>query len=186
MALDEQRVAGGTSGFVSGATSGAVIGSVVPGIGTAVGFVVGGLLGGFAGALGAGSGRATFRANRRAEFFRNSALKLQASQITRVAGRLQSQQRAAAAGANLKGATITGVQVQALIDGARQRNSVLAGVSQEFQSGSGAVQPRDERASPATVRQQEAAVAEVRAGTRSAPDRERGRGAGSGAGPGLL
>jgi len=158
MALDEQRVAGGTQGAVGGAASGASIGAVAGPYGAVIGAVIGGVVGAFGGALGAGSGRGTFRANRKAEFFRNSQLKLQASQITRVSGHLQGNQRVSAAGAGVRGATISGVQANAIIEAARVRTAILSGVSQEFQTGSGAVQPRDERQSQLSTNRQVAAA----------------------------
>ncbi len=148
--VDELRAASGASGALGGAAAGAQIGSVVPGIGTTLGAVLGGIVGGISGLVGGGSGREQFRAQRRSEFFRNAALRLQATQQTRAGGRVVSAQRTAAAGANVTGATITRAALQALIDVNRARTATLAGISTEFQSGGGRATVRDELPSERT------------------------------------
>lgn len=127
---ETQQIAGGLSGALGGAAAGFTIGGPV-------GAVFGGALGLVSGLFGGGSDRAQFRAQRKSEFFRNAALRLQAAQSTRVAGRLQSQQRVAAGAAGIRGATVTQIQLQSLIDANRQRTALLAGVSDAFQSGGG-------------------------------------------------
>lgn len=147
---DSQQTAGAVSGIATGAAAGSVFG--VPGA------IVGGIIGGIAGGIASGGGRAEFRSQRRAEFFRNAALRLQASQTTKVGGQLASGARSASAGAGVRGASITAAQVQGLVDASRARTAILAGVSTEFQSGSGAVIPQDLRPSLASVRAQRAAT----------------------------
>jgi len=134
-------------GIAQGAAQGAVIGSAaVPGVGTVIGAVLGGILGG----ISAPSNRGNFRANRRAEFFRNQSLKFQALGQTRVARRFTSTQLSQAAGGNIAGATITGAQVTALIEASRARRATLAGLTFEFQSGSGRFTHALESPSPAS------------------------------------
>lgn len=126
---DEAQAAGGISGAASGAAAGFTIG------GGPWGAVIGGVLGAFGGILGSSGDRSSFRANRRAEFFRNQSLKLQASQVTRSGGRITSTVASQAAGGNIAGATISAAQLRNLIDVARQNSAIISGVSDAFQDG---------------------------------------------------
>lgn len=139
--VDTGQAAGGVGGAVSGAAAGSVFGPV--------GTVVGGILGAFSGILSNSGDRSSFRANRRAEFFRNQALKLQASQITRAGGRVSSTVKAQAAGGNVAGASISAAQLRGLIDVARQNSAIISGVSDSFQDAN-APTPGDTIASPRT------------------------------------